>query len=203
MVGLSVSRKKPRTISFSSGASGRPRVLAGLPVFRCAPNLLQQMRLQQGVLVAAFDVARDLLQPLLDGLQVGQHQFGRHDLDVPHRVNVPGDVDNVRVLEAAHHVDERVHLADVAEELVAEALAVGGAFHQAGDVHELKGRRDERADLGDLAELRQARVRHTDDAEVGFDGAERVILRRGLVRAGDGVEERGFPYVRKTDDACL
>ena len=152
---------------------------------------------------AAFDVARDLLQPLLDGLQVGQHQFGGHDLDVPHRVNVPGDVDNVRVLEAAHDMDERVHLADVAEELIAQALAVGGAFHQAGDVHELKGRRDQRADLGDLAELRQARVRHTDDAEVGFDGAERVILRRGLVRAGDGVEERGFPYVRKTDDACL
>ena len=42
-----------------------------------------------------------------------------------------------------------------------------------------------------------------DDAEVGFDGAERIILRRGLVRAGDGVEERGFPDVRKTDDACL
>src|ERR1017187_4451280 len=34
MVGLSVSRKKPRTMSFSSGPSGRPRVLAGLPVFR-------------------------------------------------------------------------------------------------------------------------------------------------------------------------
>ena len=60
-----------------------------------------------------------------------------------------------------------------------------------------------RADLGDLGELRQARVGHTDDAEVGLDGAEGVILRRRLVRAGDGVEERGFPDVRQTDDACL
>ena len=62
-----------------------------------------------------------------------------------------GDVDDVRVLEAAHDVDERIHLADVAEEFVAEALAVRGAFDQAGDVHELEGRGDERGDLGDLA----------------------------------------------------
>ena len=57
--------------------------------------------------------------------------------------------------------------------------------------------------LAILRELRQARVGHGDDAEVGLDGAEGVILRRGLVRAGDGVEERGFPDVRKTDDACF
>ena len=203
MVGLSVSRKKPRTISFLLRGQRQAEGVGGLAGVQVRLESFPAMRLQQGVFVAAFDIARDLLQPLLDGLQVGQHQFGGHDLDVPHRVNVAGDVDNVRVLEAAHDLDERVHFADVAEELVAQALAVGRAFHQAGDVHELKGRRDERADLDDLAELRQARVRHADDAEVGFDGAEGIILRRGLVRAGDGVEEGGFPDVRKTDDACL
>ena len=106
------------------------------------------------------------------------------DLDVPHRVNIPGHVDDVRVLEAAHDVDERVHLADVAEELVAQTLAVRRPLHQAGDVHELEGRRDERVDLGDLAELRQTRVRHAHHAEVGFDGAERVILRRAPCASG-------------------
>ena len=120
----------------------QPEGVGGLAGVQVRADLLQQVRLQQGVLVAAFDVARDLLQPLLDGLQVGQHQLGGDDLDVAHRVNVSGDVDDVRVLEAAHDVDERIHLADVAEELVAEALAVGRALDQAGDVHELKGRRD-------------------------------------------------------------
>ena len=203
MVGLSVSRKKPRTMAFSSGASGRPRVLAGLPVLRWARIFSSRCASSSACLSAALHVPGDFFQPLLDGLQVGQHQFGRHDLDVAHRVNVAGDVDDVRVFKAAHDLDERIHFADVAEELVAQALALRRAFDQAGDIHELDGRRDLRADLGDLAELRQARVRHTDDAQVGFDGAEGIILRRGLVRAGDGVEECGLPYVRKTDDACL
>ncbi len=190
-------------MSFSSGASGRPRVLAGLPVLRCAPIFSSNCASSTACLSPRLTSRGDLLQALLDGLQVGQDQFGGDDLDVPHRVNVAGDVDDVRVFEAADDMDEGVHLADVAEELVAEALAVGGAFDEAGDVHELEGGGDLGVDLGDFGELGEARVGHADDAEVGFDGAERVILRRGLVGAGDGVEEGGFPHVRETDDACL
>jgi len=37
----------------------------------------------------------------------------------------------------------------------------------------------------------------------GFDGAKRIVLRRSLVRARYCVEERGFPHVRKTNDASL
>ena len=40
------------------------------------------------------------------------------------------------------HVEDGVDLADVAEELVAEALALAGAAHQAGDVDELERGRD-------------------------------------------------------------
>src|ERR1035438_8059110 len=161
------------------------------------------MRFQQGVLVPSFYVARDFLLPLPDGLQVREDQFCGDDLNVPHRINVPGDVDDVRVLEAAHNVNERVHLADVAEELVAETLSMGGAFYQPCDVHELEGRGNLRADLGDLGNLGQSRLGHTHDAEVGLDRAKRVILRGCLVRAGDSVEECGLPDVREADNACL
>ena len=58
------------------------------------------------------------------------------------RVDLAGDVDDVVVLEAAHHVGDRVDLADVGEELVAEALALRRAGDEAGDVDELdRGRR--------------------------------------------------------------
>ena len=50
------------------------------------------------------------------------------------------DVDDVGIVEAAHHVDDGGGLADVAEELVAEALAGAGAAHEAGDVDELDRR---------------------------------------------------------------
>ena len=51
--------------------------------------------------------------------------------DVGDRVDPALDVDDVVVLEAAHHVGDGVDLADVGQELVAEALALGGAAHQA------------------------------------------------------------------------
>ncbi len=41
------------------------------------------------------------------------------------------------VVEAAHDVDDGVGLADVGQELVAQAFALGGAGDQAGDVDEL------------------------------------------------------------------
>jgi small GTP-binding protein len=44
-------------------------------------------------------------------------------------VDAVGDVDDVRVLEAAQHVGDRVALADVGEELVAEAFALARALH--------------------------------------------------------------------------
>ena len=47
------------------------------------------------------------------------------------------------VLEAAQHVDDRVGLANVAEELVAEPLAARGTADQARDVDEFEaGRHD-------------------------------------------------------------
>ena len=107
--------------------------LAGVQV---RANLFQHVLLQQRVFVAAFHVLGDFLPPLLDGLEVGQHQFGVDDFDVAHRINAAGDVDDVRVFEAAHDLDDGVHLADVAEKFVAQTFAVRRAFHEAGDVHE-------------------------------------------------------------------
>ena len=63
---------------------------------------------------------------------------------------MPDDVVDVRVLEAAHDLHDGVHLADVGEELVAEALALARALHQAGDVHELDRRGDDDVRLRDL-----------------------------------------------------
>ena len=46
-------------------------------------------------------------------------------------------------VEAAHDVHDRVRLADVREELVAQALALRRARHEAGDVDELDRRRED------------------------------------------------------------
>ena len=78
------------------------------------------------------------LEPLVDGLEVLEAELGVDGRDVGDGIDRVLDVDDVVVLEAAHDVGDGVGLADVGEELVAEALALGGAAHEAGDVDEVR-----------------------------------------------------------------
>ena len=84
--------------------------------------------------------------------------------DVRQRVHLAVDVDHVVVVEAAHDVHDGVALADVRQELVPEASASEGAFHQAGDVHELAGGGDDVGGAADGGERLQAVVRRDDPA---------------------------------------
>ena len=57
------------------------------------------------------------------------------------RVDLARDVRDVVVLEAAHEMRDRVSLANVREELIAEPFALRRALDQARDVDELDDRR--------------------------------------------------------------
>ena len=78
-------------------------------------------------------------------LEVGVDQLGLDRLDVAQRVDRALGVDDVRVVVRADDVDDRVGLADVREELVAEPLALAGARDQAGDVVEVDRVGDDRS----------------------------------------------------------
>ena len=65
--------------------------------------------------------------------------------------------------------------------LVPEPFALGGALHEAGDVHELDHRRHFRLGPDELEQPVEPRIRHRDHAHVRLDGAEGVVLGgRGL-----------------------
>ena len=92
-------------------------------------------------------------------LEVGVDELGLDRLDVPDRVDVALGMHHARVLVDAHDMDERVGLADVREELVAEPLALVRAPHEPGDVVEVDRVVDDvrRADRRrDLVEARVA-----------------------------------------------
>jgi hypothetical protein len=129
-------------------------------------------------------------------------QLGLDDLDVGDGVHLASHVDDVLVLEAAHHVDDGIGLADVAEELVAQALALAGAGHQAGDVHELHDGWYHAFGLDDGGQLLQARIWKFHHAHVGLDGAEGVVLGRDA-GFGQCVEEGRLADVGQADDAAL
>ena len=137
----------------------------------------------------------------LEDLEVGEQQLVLDDRDVAGGVDRALDVDDVAVLEAADDLEDRVRVADVGEELVAEALALARALHQPRDVDELDRRVDDVLRVDHVREDREARVGHRDDGGVGLDGAEGEVLGLRVLGAGEGVEEGGLADVGQADDA--
>ena len=108
-------------------------------------------------------------------------------------------MNDVLVVKAADHVDDGVGLPDVGQELVAQALALAGALHQSGDVHEFDDRRGLLIRLIHLRQLVQPLIWHRYHAHVGVDGAERIVGALGA-GVGDGVEQGRFAHIGQTHD---
>ena len=108
-------------------------------------------------------------------------------------------MNHIFIFKAAHHMDNRVALADVCEELVAESLALACAAHQSRDVDKLNDGGRHFFRVVHLAESLDARIRHRDHADIRVDGAERIVggLGTGL---GQGVKKRTFSDIRKSDN---
>ena len=101
-------------------------------------------------------------------------------------------MNDVVVVKAAHDLHDGVALADVGQELVAQALARGRALDQAGNVDKLDRRRHGGAGLGQAAQLVEPRVGHGDDADVGLDRAKGKVGGGSLAVFTDGVEQGGL-----------
>src|SRR3546814_18790544 len=96
-------------------------------------------RLQDGeavarVLVVAARALHRRVALLHRGIEIGQHQFGLHGLGIAERVDRALDVGHP-ALEAAHHWDAGVDLADCCNKLVSAALPTGRAAPTAGPGH--------------------------------------------------------------------
>ena len=105
-------------------------------------------------------------------------------------------MNHVLVLEAAHHVDDGVDFTDVGEELVPQALALGSAFYQAGDVHEFNAGVDDLLGIIHIVQDLQPFIRHLHHPDVGVNGAEGIILRLGTC-LGDCIEKGALADVRQ------
>ena len=172
------------------------------PVLQRSQCLRQRRQLGDCFLVAALRDALLLVESFLDAGDVGEAQLEIDHVAIAHRVHAAHHVGDVVVVEAADHVHDRIRLADVGEELVAQPFTLCGTLHQARDVHELHHGRHGALGLHDDGQCGEPSIRHLDHADVGLDGAERIIRRLGLGR-GQRIEERGLADVREADDAEL
>ena len=95
----------------------------------------------------------------------------------------PRDARRSVVVVRAHDVEDRVGLADVGEEAVAQSLAAVGAGDQAGDVVEGDRVVDDLAARTVSATAVEALVDHRHDGDVGLDRGERIVGGLGPGRA--------------------
>ena len=171
----------------------------GLTGFEDLLGLLDGVHVGRLDLLAA-QILLQLRQRVLDGLQVGEDELGVDGVDVVGRIDLAVDVDDVVVFEGAYDLADRVGLADVGEELVAQAFAFGGALDDACDVDEGDGCRHDLLGVHELGEHRQTVVRQRHDAGVRLDGGERIVFRQHVV-TGQCVEHGGLADVRQSDDS--
>jgi hypothetical protein len=109
-------------------------------------------------------------------------------------------MDDVVVVKAAHHMDNGIGHADVAQKFVAQALSPTGPLHQAGDVHKLDDRRGGLFRVVHLGQPVQTGVGDGHHAHVGVDGAEGIVgaLSTGV---GDGVKQGALAHIGQTHDS--
>ncbi|CAM4399498.1 hypothetical protein DEMA109039_17420 [Deinococcus marmoris] len=176
----------------------------GFALAQHGQNGLGQFGVFARFLVAALALFLEVAQAFFQPRQVRQNQFGVDGLDVVQRVHGARHMHHVVVGEAAHHMGNRVGLADVGQKLVAQALARTGPLDQPRDIHELHESGNDRrhaVPLGkDPAQGTQALVRHHDAAHVRLDGGKGVIGRQ-RPGARDGVKQRAFSDVRQSDNS--
>ena len=159
----------------------------------------EDLRLAQEALVAALGGLLGLVHAALAHFGVGEDELEVDDVNVAQRVCAALDMGDVRVVKAAHDVDDGVRRADVRKELVAEALTLGRALDKACNVDEFDRGGREFLRLMQVAQPLQTRIRHGHDADIRIDGAEGVVI-GGNARICDRVEQRGLADVRQSDD---
>ena len=147
-----------------------------------------------------------LVNTALHHLHVGHDQLNVDNADVPGGVHghvgagVSYHMHDVLIVEAAHHMHNGVALPDVGQKLVAQALALGGALDQAGNVHKFHHGGGGLLGVVHLGQRVQPVVGYGHHAHVGVDGAEGVV---GALSAGvgNGVEQGALAHVGKAHNA--
>ena len=103
-------------------------------------------------LVTAFGELGQLAFLLLQRVEIGEDQLGIDHLNVTDGIDGIHDVLDLRIFEAAHHLDDGIHFADVGQELIPQPFTLAGTGHQTGNVNELEDSGHQLLGAGDLAE---------------------------------------------------
>ena len=108
-------------------------------------------------------------------------------------------MDDIGIFEVTNNLADSVGVANVCQELVAQALTLVCALNQASDVHKLNGCRHDATGINNLCQLLKPCVGHVNDAHVRVDGGKRIVCSQTTL-AGQRGEQRGFTNVWQAND---
>ena len=145
-----------------------------LPAFQMLPEPLQHLKFFRLLLIISGASAHSG-HPALQHFQIGKNQFQVNRLYIAHRVNRTVHMDDIRILEAAHHMYDRVAFTDIGQELVAQTFAFRRPLDQSRDIHEFNHRRGNLLRLIHIPKQFQPFIRDRHHAHIRVDGAERII----------------------------
>ena len=192
-------RLREQTVFLRVARNGEAR---GLAVAQQVERLAQNRGRGFRFLVALRRLLGEIGHALFQAFKVGEHQFGFDRVGVGDRVDLALDMGDVVILETAQDMHDGIDFADIGEELVAEAFALGRAAHQTRNIDEAELRFDDLGAAADLGDGLKPIVGHRDAAFIGFDGAEGIIRRLRRLCFGERIEQGGLAHIGKTDDTA-
>ena len=109
---------------------------------------------------------------------------------------------NVVVLKAPYNMQDGIGLADIGQKLIAQSLAFAGSSNQSRDVNKLDSGRQDPLGMHNLGQLSKPRIRHFDNAHIGLNGAEWVVLSSNSCLS-KRIKQRRFAHIGQANDAAL
>lgn len=162
-------------------------------------SLLLAKPLHLKSLTTTTSLLLQVLKSLLNKLDILDPQFLVDDVQIPLRVNVTLDVNDLGIIEAPNDLEDGIDSTDVRQESVTQTSTGGSTTGQTGDI--IHGQVGGNLGLGlvVLAEPVEALIGNDDTGLFGVDGGIGEVGRvtqRGL---GDGLEKRRLADVGKTN----
>src|SRR5258708_2811625 len=110
---------------------------------------------------------------------------------------------HIVILEAAQNVSDRVDLANIRKELIAETLALGCAPDKSRDINEGQPRWDSRLRFGNARDLVERLIRHRTLADMRLDGEKGIVRGFGCGCLRERIEKCGLANVRQSDNTAF
>ncbi len=132
--------------------------------------------------------------------QIGKYQLQIDSFDIANRVDRAVHMYNVGVLKATHNMDNRVHLADVRKELIAQAFALACPAYKPRNVYKFNYSGRRLCGIIHFRKLCKPFVRYGNNAHIRVDGAEGIVSGLGLSQR-HRIKQGTFAHVGQTHDS--